>query len=256
VTAIWENPFANAHLKVERAKKHISDIEKRLRTSPDMYAPCLNHDGQTGKQILYYGLSDRMIRADLALLMGDAIHNLKCALDFAWCGAVAKLNPGAFNLSHTKFPVFSTRKELESALTNKRKVASGSPLFDLLVNRVKSYEGGDSDIWAIHRLDIDDKHHLLIPLVSLVSIDGVELENKDGTVDRFTYVPGTYPSLPYRLEIPDTSHVKSNGEVTIRVTFGEGPLGDDIEICSTLRRFSAKVLQIVRILQRMAMILD
>jgi hypothetical protein len=34
---IWENPFANAHLKVERANKHIAAIEERLRASSDNY---------------------------------------------------------------------------------------------------------------------------------------------------------------------------------------------------------------------------
>jgi hypothetical protein len=89
-------------------------------------------------------------------------------------------------------------------------------LFDFIVEGVKCYQGGDGDIWAIHRLDIDDKHHLLIPLINLVSIDGVELENKDGTVDRFNYVPGAYPSAAYKLEIPDGSYVKSNGDVTLK----------------------------------------
>jgi hypothetical protein len=37
--AIWDNPFAYAHLKVDRADKHIADIQERLRTSPDSYPP-------------------------------------------------------------------------------------------------------------------------------------------------------------------------------------------------------------------------
>jgi hypothetical protein len=71
--AIWDNPFAYAHLKVDRADKHIADIQERLRTSPDSYPPRLHCDAKTGKQFLHYFLSDRMIRPDVALLIGDAI---------------------------------------------------------------------------------------------------------------------------------------------------------------------------------------
>jgi hypothetical protein len=83
--------------------------------------------------------------------------------------------------------------------------------------------------------------------VSVAKIDGMELENEDGTVDCFTYEPAVYPSLAYKLEIPEGSHVKSYGQATIRVAFGKRTLVDDLEVVPTLKRFSAKTLKIVRI---------
>ena len=60
--AIWENPFANAILKIERANKHIADIEQRLHASSDTYGPSLHINMNTGKKFLYYYLTDRKLR--------------------------------------------------------------------------------------------------------------------------------------------------------------------------------------------------
>ena len=78
-------------LKIERANKHIADFEQRLRTSSDRYGPSLHMDANTGEKFLYYGLDDRYLRSDLALITGDAIHNLRSALDIAWVEIVNKV---------------------------------------------------------------------------------------------------------------------------------------------------------------------
>ena len=75
---IRETPFGNAFLKIERAKKHISDVEQRLLAANDAYEFSMGMHAETTKQFLYYGLSkeSKYVRADLALMVGDAIHNL------------------------------------------------------------------------------------------------------------------------------------------------------------------------------------
>ena len=173
---IWDHPFGHALLKVERANKHIADIDKRLLASSDANGPSMHFYGKTGKQFIYYGLTDRKLRSDIALTVGDAIHNLHSALDIAYRETIRILSPDGYSASRTKFIVGENRKHLESSLTKTAKVSPHSPLFDFLVERVKSYNGGDADICALHDLDIDDKHHLLIPILTVVGIDGVELE--------------------------------------------------------------------------------
>jgi hypothetical protein len=216
---IWENPFANAILKTERAKKHIADIDKRLRTSSDTYGPSLYMDGNTGEKFLHYRITDTELRSDIALIIGDAVHNLKCALDIVWCGSVRALHPEA-NSRWLKFPIYRTRQELESALTKSRKIPSGSPLFDLVVNRVKCYEGGDADILALHALDIDDKHHLLIPMLTVTGVKGVEVEHEDGKVTRHEIM--LVPPNSYRTIVPLESKIKNHGEVRFEIPFREG----------------------------------
>jgi len=246
---IWDHPFGHALLKIERADVHISEINERLRVSPDSYGPSLHVDSKTGKQFLYYGLTDSRLRSDIALIVGDAIHNLHCALDIAYSAAVRVLSLGGFDYSRTKFPLANDRKHLESLLTKTAKIDPSSPLFQLLVERIKPYKGGDVDICAIHTFDIDDKHHLLIPMLTATAIEGVKLQNEDGSIDCYDIVL-TRPNF-YREVVPFGANFKDHGEVRFKVTFGQGTPFQDLEVVPILNRFSRKTKAIVRTLQRM-----
>ena len=246
----WERPFGYVHLKIERANKHIADIEQRLSTSSDSYGPSLHFDRKTGEQFLYYVFLDRNLRPDIALMVGDAIHNLKCALDIAWRDTVQRLSPEGFHPTKTKFPVTHTREKLASDLTLTARISSASRLFDYMVEHVKPYEGGDGDILALHALDIDDKHHLLIPMLTVTGVMGMELENVDGTrmLTDILIVP---PDRAYRQTVQSGAKFTDHGKTAFHVTFRKGTSLQREEIIPALLRLSAKVLRIIRQLQRM-----
>ncbi len=245
---VWELPFGHAMLKIERADKHIADFEQRLRTSSDRYGPGFYMKGNTGEKFLHYGLEDRYLRSDLALITGDAIHNLRAALDIAWVEVVRRAGRPT---KYAKFPIDSTkpRNWLESVLTKNAGIDQTSRIFDLIVNYVKCYKGGDSDILALHDLDIDDKHLLLIPMLTVTGINGVELENEDGSIDCFDIALTRLN--PYELKVGLETKLKNHGEVRFQVTFGKGTPTENLEIIPTLKRFSSKVWEIVRRLQIM-----
>jgi hypothetical protein len=52
---------------------------------------------------------------ELALIAGDAIHNLRSALDFAWYSTILRLLPDKISDS-TKFPVRDTRQDVQGGL--------------------------------------------------------------------------------------------------------------------------------------------
>ncbi|HEV2275917.1 MAG TPA: hypothetical protein VGR96_17225, partial [Acidobacteriaceae bacterium] len=135
---VWETPFGNATLKINRADKHISDIGERLFASSHTYGPSLHVDGQTGKHFIHYAFTDKELRSDIALMVGDAIHNIRSALDYAWISALERLNPGSIN-GFTKFPIDPNgdRKKYESTL--KVKIPAASFPFRFLVEHVKPY---------------------------------------------------------------------------------------------------------------------
>jgi len=246
---VWENPFANALLKIERAKKHIADIEHRLTAAANNHGVSLHIDPKTGEQFLYYLWMDRALRPDIALIVGDAVHNLHCSLDIAYRGVLQVVNPAGFDPSRTKFIVGNDRKHLESSLLKTAKIPANSPLFDFLVNRVKSYrKGGDRDIVALHDLDINDKHHSLIPMLTIVGVNGVQLEYEDGTVDNLAIAITS--NVPCSRKLRAHPKIKNHGKTIFRVTFSEGDLRD-IEMLPTLRLFSGKAERIVRSFQRM-----
>ncbi|MGA8730126.1 MAG: hypothetical protein WB608_15340, partial [Terracidiphilus sp.] len=109
---------------------------------------------------------------------------------------------------------------------------------------------GDGDICSLHDLDIRDKHHLLIPVANIVSIDGLELEDESGNVNIHTFT-ATGPLLTHSIPVPFGSHIKNHGKVAIRVTFGNAVLADDLEVTPMLSRLRWKTFRIVREFQRM-----
>jgi hypothetical protein len=248
---LWENPFANAHLKVNRANKHIADIEERLRVSSDRYGPILHIDMQSGEQFLYYSPSDQTLRQDIALIVGDAIHNLRCALDIVWGGTVYALGTKTGS-KYRKFPIDpkGTREKLESTLTKSAHIPESSSVIKFMLDGVKGYEGGDADILALHNLDIDDKHKLLIPMLTVSGVEGVELEHEDGSVNRLTILL-VRPNF-YRERVPLNSKIKNHGDVRFEITFREGTPFEGAEVIPCLKRLSRKTERIVRILQREA----
>ena len=147
------------------------------------YQLTLHVDAKSGKQFLNYRISDRKIRAHLALMIGDAIHNLKCALDIAWGNTYTTLYPTTFEPRFLNFPFQPERKTLETVLTKKGKIPDTCRLFSFVVDSVKSYKTGNPDLWAVHRLDIHDKHRLLIVVLNFMFIDDVELEHENGEVE-------------------------------------------------------------------------
>jgi hypothetical protein len=252
---VWESPYGHALLKIKRADKHIADFKQRLLTSSDRYGPRFYVDGKTGEKFLHYGQDDRYLRSDLALITGDAIHNLRSALDVAWVETVNTVGRGATGWTHFPINPDQSREWLESVLTKNAGIEPTSRIFELIVNHVKCYKGGDSDILALHDLDIDDKHFLLIPMVAVTGVIGIELENEDGLIDSFdigrTRFSGPGIQSTYRRNVGLETKLKNHGEVRFKVTFGKGTPTENLEIVPTLERFSRKVWEIVRRLQIM-----
>ena len=106
--------------KLERAYKHISDIDAAIRlffeSSP--YVIVAKQDQQTGDYVSYVE-SVRDVPADVPLIAGDAIHNIRSALDhLAWQLVLSTGNtPGP----STSFPIFDSAAEYETRSERKVK---------------------------------------------------------------------------------------------------------------------------------------
>src|SRR5262249_28235966 len=96
----------------------------------------------------------------LSLLIGDGIHNLRSALDhLAWQLVVA--NHSTPN-SETGFPISDLPKNFKSLLHQRLGAASSQA--KAVCEGLQPYRGGKDALWRLHRLDIADKHRLLIPV--------------------------------------------------------------------------------------------
>jgi len=131
------------------------------------------------------------IAADMALIIGDALHNLRTAIDYAYLGAVQKHAFPAFD-SYTKFPAGETREDVESRLKGRKIDVLSPKLFERIVSEIKPYVvGGNCLVKFLHDLDVSDKHWLLIPLMRVGWINGIVVEDEKGQIT----LGNTFPIL-------------------------------------------------------------
>jgi len=242
--------FVHARLKIERANKHIADVKSLLSTLASSYVSTIELNPQPPyNEAIKHDICNRdKLVAELALLTGDAVHNLKCALDYAWIGIVERLIPSALG-DFTNFPVRSTEDQLKAALKGLQINSCAPALFDRIVRDIRPYNGGNDSIWAIHRLDILDKHKLLIPVIEFVAITGIEVENESGEIKRNGFTWRTPKKAPFYIPIPPGWHVRNKGQLTTGVVFDERTPVQDMQVSDMLSAFAIQTINAVDLLE-------
>jgi hypothetical protein len=152
--------------KVERAKQHLSDLEiarqRFMETNP--YRIERERDPQTGYNI--YRVFDIQIPpADIGLITGDVIHNLRSVLDhLAYALVIANGNTPN---KQTAFPIYDAAAKYVDHSGRQIELMAQSAID--AINANEPYQGGKgAGFWVLHYLDIADKHHaLLTPLMNV-----------------------------------------------------------------------------------------
>lgn len=112
-----------------------------------------------------------VIRADILaeppvsipLAIGDAIHNMRSALDILACDLVRRAGgtPG----TNVMYPFCNDAASLDDVI--KKRGLSGLTSAELdAIRDTKPYKGGNDILRSIHDLDIDDKHKLLLTSIT------------------------------------------------------------------------------------------
>src|ERR1035437_1403736 len=156
----WFMPdLSEALAKIERAKEHIRDLDREraafLGSNPYTLTPEFN--GETSST-LYFLDECRDIPDVIPLIAGDAIHNLRTALDYLACGLVK--DNGNEPTSHTYFPISECAEKYRPE--SKRKTEGVSDAVKQAIDAFKPYRGGDDTLYGLHRLDIIDNQTLLL----------------------------------------------------------------------------------------------
>jgi hypothetical protein len=181
------------------------------------------------------------------LLIGDIVHNLKCALDYSWLEVIKVVVPSAVD-RFAKFPVRKTRDELQTAMEG-RNIHEASPeLFTLMLDKIRPYNEGNFAIWTVHDLDIMGKHRLLIPIMPYVSIKDFKLEDEFGLHKASTL--GTLQNPPYYITFPENIEIKEHGELLIEISFDQAAVDEAPSVEATLGIYSQCIVEIVEALER------
>lgn len=170
-----------ARLKLKRANKHIGDLESLIADfgNSDKHRIVRKKTYSGGEQVVLESMGPPPI--EINLIAGDAVHNLRAALDHAMVALVMHLDSTA-KIGEIKFPMPDSFKSLETALQDAvvSKAFStpiGNKIARVLLDEVKFYGGLDHPIRFINKLDNIDKHRLLI---TTVTFGGIRFDGKIG----------------------------------------------------------------------------
>jgi len=236
--------FDASHFKIERANHHIRQLEASIArfSRSDFYSVDVKKDVRSGQNSLVFTIK-RSPSVDAALILGDALHNLKSSLDILWNEVVSFLT-GQQSDDYTMFPVRKTAEKVEAAINRalKNKIID-RPAFDrvwdLMFVAIQPYESGNDDVWGLHRLNIMDKHRLIIPVPHLVSVSGIRLQDKEtGAEERFKHFLDASGEIS--IDMQGNLQVKDKGQANATVFFDVGFPYEGKAVIPTLQQLGGK----------------
>jgi hypothetical protein len=153
----------SARLKVQRAKKHILDLDGAINAF--LAAKPYEITGQPDpdmRQVRVYVTKVDPVPDELACLAGDAIHNLRSALDhLAYQIFLAGPNPVPARAHSVYFPIFGSDAKYKAEKLRKIQSATQEALDAL--DAIEPYKGGKGHhLWVLDNLNNVDKHCLVI----------------------------------------------------------------------------------------------
>jgi hypothetical protein len=153
-------------LKLERAEKHIFDFKVTWDAfvGGGAYPFESEDDPNTGKRI-YKLVSTAPIPPDIPLIAGDAIHNLRSALDHLAHHLVSLGPPPTDPREKIYFPIGESAEEFKSRLRGIKERLRHDAVEPLTA--IKAYRGAPGEIfWQLNCLNNIDKHRLLLTVSS------------------------------------------------------------------------------------------
>jgi hypothetical protein len=145
--------------KIERAKRHVHEVDllQRQFLSTEPYDVQVDKTSQPGK-ILYKAVRVETPPVELVLATGDAIHNLRSALDHLYCVLIE--DAGNTIGPNDLFVIRKSAKSFKTQVLPKIRTRVSDDAAEM-IRRLKPYQAGNPALWRLHRLDIADKHRSL-----------------------------------------------------------------------------------------------
>jgi len=155
--------FVASRMKLQRAEGFILELETELQRYKE---------SRPGRGFINTELTPPQFEFTLdpigllpGTIIGDAIHNLRSALDLM-ASELARIK--GLNDKDVYFPFAATASEFPDAVKRRGFHKAGDDAVALLM-QFQPYRGGNEALRAIHDLDIQDKHTALIPNTSSVT---------------------------------------------------------------------------------------
>jgi hypothetical protein len=159
-------------LKLNRGRTHIDEVLKQIQAFWKATPPRLEWRDEPTLQQRHWvvRLAANPPLEEWALSIGDALHNLRAALDhLVWQLVEANGHTAGRN---NAFPIADDDSKYRSIIG--QSLSGVGPSAVKAIEALKPWKGGNDPLWLLHQLDIQDKHRL--PLVALASHEAVSLD--------------------------------------------------------------------------------
>ena len=249
--------------KLQRAEEHIFKLQEFWREfrTDDTY-PIRSQDTADGAYRMYSLGPVAPIPADVPLITGDAVHNLRSALDHVAYRlvCVGTNSPGPFDSVY--FPTGKDAKKFKARIQAIDKWLRPEAIKEL--TNVEAYGGGQGEIlWHIHYLDIIDKHRLLLTVTSLNRFHSMSpaeiarirhqfagvLANVPESNDPIMFLKSGTPRLSMEagdvLDIFPIAEVHEKMEFPIEIAFGEPEIVKRKPVAEFLNQAASSVRRII-----------
>lgn len=246
--------FEGSKLKIDRSKKHAAEFLQDVRKfcGTDFLDLRIDFDEGAGRSTLKFRMKQDP-PVELSMILGDAIHNLRAALDLAFVEFIEAL--GIKPTKWSTFRVWESRDKMVS--TYSTSLFKGfDEVTALFADHIQNFESGNELLVAVDALDVDDKHRLLIPTFSVVRLMNVSAEviyEGGGRVSFNNCGLGVGQGGVLNLVGSDKRGeltIKSMGTPEIAVLFGESTALAQQPIAETLDAFTKTVTQVIAQLER------
>jgi hypothetical protein len=149
-------------LKIERAKQHIADLEGRIESfrKSDSYRIVRDQHAQT--DVFRFKIREQ-ISAMVAVIIGEAIHHLRSALDHLIYQLVDANGNLVGDGGRLYFPCFETAPKKEAEFSGK--IKGVAPRAEHMIRALQPYVSGDKTLAFLCKLDNINKHRLLFVTV-------------------------------------------------------------------------------------------
>ena len=145
--------FRDSRAKLANALKYIEEVDAGLRAYDSSGHTSVTLDWKGGMT-----LTRNEIPFTVNSTLGDAIHNMRAALDLM-AAELARINGKSD--SKVYFPFSNSKDELQGQIDEKNFDRAGEDAIALL-KTFEPYKGGNERLRAIHDLDVRDKHKSII----------------------------------------------------------------------------------------------
>lgn len=170
--------FESARLKIKRAEQHISDLEARFaaHVATNPHKLLVENNPETGNRHIRVLFKSDPTQS-LALIAGDAIHNIRVALDHMTWEAVGR--DGGTTDRYLYLPSGDDRVNYESRC--KRIKTPSNWVKDLFISLEIFPRGTGDGLYALTQLDNTDKHSTLAIVVKATTTPEIRILSPSGT---------------------------------------------------------------------------